>query len=400
MYIDGKYVGYIYKISNTVNNKLYIGQTVKTIQTRFREHIRSARTNTNQTMIIPKVIKKYGEDNFSISEIEKIIEDSKEELFNKLNEREIFYISLYNTVRPNGYNVTSGGHNSDNLCIPVDQYDLNGVLINSYKSITDAAQIISNNDIPISVPLIRYVCNGKYKTAKNYIFRFKGESFDKYETTVIRNNKKAIDQYDLNGNLLNTFESKAEAVKYLILEGHHLSEGTHISSCCLGKRVMAHGYIWRYHNDLFDKFDNQNDIEKYKQSIKNMTFKIDQYDFNGNLICTYENIKELYNKFGYTGKINTFQNGIIGCCQGNSKNAYGYVWRYHGDDFNKHQTKYDTPEKKVLQFTKSGEFVNTYNSVKEAAKAVNKTSGAISMCCHGKTKSCAKYIWKFENKSA
>ena len=109
---------------------------------------------------------------------------------------------------------------------------------------------------------------------------------------------------------------------------------------------------------------------------------------------------ELYNKFGYTGKINTFQNGIIGCCQGNSKNAYGYVWRYHGDDFNKHQTKYDTPEKKVLQFTKSGEFVNTYNSVKEAAKAVNKTSGAISMCCHGKTKSCAKYIWKFENKSA
>ena len=314
MYIDGKYVGYIYKISNTVNNKLYIGQTVKTIQTRFREHIRSARTNTNQTMIIPKAIKKYGEDNFSISEIEKIIEDSKEELFNKLNEREIFYISLYNTVRPNGYNVTSGGHNSDNLCIPVDQYDLNGVLINSYKSITDAAQIISNNDIPISVPLIRYVCNGKYKTAKNYIFRFKGESFDKYETTVIRNNKKAIDQYDLNGNLLNTFESKAEAVKYLILEGHHLSEGTHISSCCLGKRVVAHGYIWRYHNDLFDKFDNQNDIEKYKQSIKNMTFKIDQYDFNGNLICTYENIKELYNKFGYTGKINTFQNGIIGCC--------------------------------------------------------------------------------------
>lgn len=400
MYIDGKYIGYIYKISNTVNNKLYIGQTVKNIHTRFREHIRSARTNTNQTMIIPKAIKKYGEDKFSISELEKIIANSKEELYNKLNEKEIFYISLYNTVRPNGYNVTSGGNNSDNLCIPIDQYDLNGELINSYKSITEAAEIISNSDIPISAPLIRYVCIGQYKTARNYVFRFKGEPFNKYETKVIRNNKKAIDQYDLNGNLLNMFESKAEAVKYLKLEGYKLSGGSHISSCCLGKRVVVYGYIWRYHNDSFNKFDNKDDIEKYKQSLKNMTSKIDQYDLNGNLIYTYRNIKEIYNKLSYIGKINTFQNGIIRCCQGNSKNAYGFIWRYHGDNFDKYQISHDTCEKKVLQFTKSGIYLHTYNSVKEAAKAVNKTSGAISMCCNGKTKSCAKYIWKFDENIA
>lgn len=44
MHKDGKYIGYIYKILNTINDKLYIGQTTSSIEKRFNDHLSAART--------------------------------------------------------------------------------------------------------------------------------------------------------------------------------------------------------------------------------------------------------------------------------------------------------------------------------------------------------------------
>ena len=60
-------------------------------------------------MIIIHAINKYGEESFSISEVEKVICDSQEELQNLLNTKEIYYIAYYNSLRPNGYNITKVG---------------------------------------------------------------------------------------------------------------------------------------------------------------------------------------------------------------------------------------------------------------------------------------------------
>ena len=87
----------IYKITNTINDNAYIGQTVQPFKTRIRQH------RHNRKSLIGKAIHKYGWENFTVEILESCT--SREEL----NEREKYYIAFYNTVYPNGYNLTDGG---------------------------------------------------------------------------------------------------------------------------------------------------------------------------------------------------------------------------------------------------------------------------------------------------
>lgn len=85
--------GYIYLITNLINGKQYIGQTVRTIKKRFDGHI------SKKNPVISKAIKKYGRKNFEIEEID-IAYNQKE-----LNLIEGVYIAWFKTLAPNGYNI-------------------------------------------------------------------------------------------------------------------------------------------------------------------------------------------------------------------------------------------------------------------------------------------------------
>ena len=89
----------IYKIKNTINNKIYIGQTVRTLEKRINQHKR------RKNCVMYSAFKKYGFDNF---EIEKIDEASTIE---ELNQKEQYWINKLNSIFPNGYNLDSGGKN-------------------------------------------------------------------------------------------------------------------------------------------------------------------------------------------------------------------------------------------------------------------------------------------------
>lgn len=60
-----KYIGYIYKITNTVNNKCYIGQTIKSIEFRFKEHVRRALKRSDRKSHLGAAIRHYGENAFT-----------------------------------------------------------------------------------------------------------------------------------------------------------------------------------------------------------------------------------------------------------------------------------------------------------------------------------------------
>jgi len=91
----------IYLITNTINNKKYIGKTTKLLDERFRGHINTAKYGSNS--YLHRAIRKHGHDNFVISVLEDNI--SCEII---LNEKEMFWIKK---LQPE-YNMTSGGEGS------------------------------------------------------------------------------------------------------------------------------------------------------------------------------------------------------------------------------------------------------------------------------------------------
>lgn len=107
----------IYKLTNLINSKVYIGQTVQ-VYSRFMcgnlSHLRAfeyqCRNNLTNYRLY-NALRKYGCRNFELSILES-------DLLNKdeMNEREIFYISKFKSNEDNfGYNMTPGGNNGEQL---------------------------------------------------------------------------------------------------------------------------------------------------------------------------------------------------------------------------------------------------------------------------------------------
>lgn len=98
----------IYKVTNKINNKIYIGKTCTTLEKRKSEHYREARYCEKWDIKdnkFHKALLKYKYEDF-IWEIEDCTSKSEKELYNK----EIFYIEKYDSFN-NGYNSTIGGEN-------------------------------------------------------------------------------------------------------------------------------------------------------------------------------------------------------------------------------------------------------------------------------------------------
>jgi len=98
----GKCYGIIYKATNKINGKIYIGRTIKSLAERIRGHISKSLNNSSGNIYFHNAIKKYGPENFEWKVIAKY--NSLEEL----NKAEIKMIEKYNTFEK-GYNLTVGG---------------------------------------------------------------------------------------------------------------------------------------------------------------------------------------------------------------------------------------------------------------------------------------------------
>uniref|UniRef100_A0A6C0EMZ9 GIY-YIG domain-containing protein n=1 Tax=viral metagenome TaxID=1070528 RepID=A0A6C0EMZ9_9ZZZZ len=120
-------LGEIYIMTNTVNEKVYVGQTVSHRKNharympfgytgRFKDHISEAMCNTkkHQCRYLNSAIRKYGKDAFAVKLIEVCPLD-------KLNERETFHIQNSNSMYPNGYNLTAGGRTLEHVKVPTEQ---------------------------------------------------------------------------------------------------------------------------------------------------------------------------------------------------------------------------------------------------------------------------------------
>lgn len=93
----------IYKVTNKVNGKIYIGQTIRTLEQRKWQHLDCAKNGVKTHFY--NAIRKYGEENF----VFEIIDEASS--LKELNELERYYIAKFKCIE-NGYNMVDGGNNN------------------------------------------------------------------------------------------------------------------------------------------------------------------------------------------------------------------------------------------------------------------------------------------------
>ena len=312
------YEGWIYQIYSDVDSKIYIGQTCVSIKTRWSQHIYRGKYDSNHTTYLYKAMNKYGIDMFHIKIIKTVYALTNEELLNLLNKLEIEYIQLYNSLVPNGYNLTIGGDNyGEAYKVPIDQYSKNGNLINSFNSIIDAASHIRDERNIKTLPISNIIkcCHGDYQQSMGYIWRYKGDPFNLYLDKKY-GNKKSIVCYDFEGHIIGEYESISAAIKKLEI---HNGSTSAISQCCLGRTNYVYDYVWRYKGDSFDKYP-----------LKIHKTEVDQYTLDGIYIATYTSMSAALKSIG---KEKSRVSNIKNVCERKGKYLYGYVWRYKGDSF-------------------------------------------------------------------
>ena len=282
----------IYKITNKINGKSYIGQSIN-IKNRWQVH-----ASTKDDCPIHRAIQKYGKKNFEWEILEKCLPEN-------LDEKERYYINLYNTCSSkgwHGYNITDGGEGG--MKTPVNQYDKHGVFIKTYSSMTEAA-----DDCKTTVNQISQCCNKHCISAGGFLWSFIGDNPVDYiapgEAT-----SKAVDQYDLQGNFIKTFRSCQEAVKEISLEHNKKVSIGQITNCCRKDNTSAGGYMWRFHGDK----PPVPYVDRYYRIVK-------QYSLDDELIAVYSSLKEAEEKTGI-GRSN-----ICTCIKGRVKTAGGYKWK-------------------------------------------------------------------------
>lgn len=273
-------MGYIYKIINDINNKIYIGKTSTTISDRWNHHLYSYK---QQNWHLYLAMRKYGIEHFHIEEIEKVEDD-------KLNEKEIYWIKKLNTIE-NGYNMTIGGDGRTQLNRSlIKEKWLKG---ESVKDIADDLSCWSSSIINILKELDLY--DEKEIVKRKQINIANSQSSDK------------IIQYNENGEVINKFNSVLEAAKYI----NGICDTIHGAITTGGSR---YGYFWGYENGKKPNF----------HIIKRPQYKkIKQFDLNNNYITTYNSAAE-------AAKINNFSSPstILKVCKGQRKTAYNYIWKY------------------------------------------------------------------------
>lgn len=125
---------------------------------------------------------------------------------------------------------------------PVEQYTLDGTLIKKYNSINEAAQAIG-----VHRSSIEDAASGKSFNCQGYLWKYQDDEQDIIERVKRNNNKKdyakiAVNQYDLQGNFIATYNSAAEAAIAVGKPGN----GSSITKACKGKLKSAYKYRWAY----------------------------------------------------------------------------------------------------------------------------------------------------------
>lgn len=281
-------MGFIYKVTNNINGKIYIGQTRRSIEERWREHIVDSYCGKKRGEFpFHRAIRKYGIEAFTIEKID----ECENEI---LDIRERSWIKRYGSSE-NGYNVDLGGKGSKGQ--PVYQYSSDGTFIRGFETTGEALEAVGIKSIVIS--------NERNRTSGGYILK-------RYKTNKLNINYKQrrckVYQYTIDGDYIRSFKCISEATASCGAQSCTL-----IGQVCRGERRIAYGYRWSY-----EKITKLPEIRPIKRLRKVVRISLD-----GSEKKIYNTIKEA------ADDNNVLTPNIIAACKGIAKTIGGYCWKYY-----------------------------------------------------------------------
>lgn len=324
---DRNYI--VYKLTNVVNNKIYIGGTSDKLDDRFHQHVVKSKAGSNYPL--HRAIREYGEDAFTRVVLEEC------ESLQQLNEREAYWIATLSASNSEiGYNNKVGGgirlqslesrrkignaHRGkvSEKRMPLLQYSAQGDFIKEYPSLTDAAKENKLSNSCILRSLTKKCVRPSKKNPYIWIYKetlqnvplkvnpedyfsdldYKPTSLEKYASTRkyfdggdVLKLATPVAQYSLDGKLIAKYFSIAEACRQTGVSSTHikafLKDPDHYSKI---KRKDRTKYIWK----ACDK--NDPDVFKTEDEIRALSAKknshiVRGYDLEGNLVKEYSGIR-------------------------------------------------------------------------------------------------------------
>ena len=260
----------------------------------------------------------------------------------------------------------------------VSQYLPDGKFVRTYESVSEAAKINHISQAAISVAI-----KEPHRRAGGHLWRF-------YEVSELseknfakpKGHKKwtPVSQYTMEGKLVKTYPSLAEAAKATGISYNNIRE----YSC--GKRRPCGGYIWRrYEVKQLPSVEENGSIGK-KRSVY-------QYTMDGEFVAEYDSIRAAARALHVSNQL------ISATLTGKGKSAGGFLWRYFKVS---HLKEDDIPSCThsggrrgipVAQYTLDGKLLNTYPSIESAGRSVWLSPSAISSCLRSLHKTAGGFLW-------
>jgi hypothetical protein len=317
----------IYKITNLVNGKVYIGQSIN-IEKRWKTHKKDAlwKDGLNYEYPLYRAIRKYGIKNFSFEIIEECAID-------ELNEREIFYIAKYDSYE-NGYNQTRGG-TEKTYQRKLSEKEIDEII---YKLRTSTESIVSIAALyGVSEGTIRLVNNGESYVRNGEIYPIrkkhqKNSGGPKY--TCVFCGKPVWNRGGICRECSNNLQRKVERPDLLELAKMVKDQGFertgakyNVSGTTIQKWFQKEGLPYRK-KDIVNWYNQKVGVEptqpKVRTPIEQIVRPVHQIDIITNkIIKTFSNATEAARSLNKEKGMH-----ILSACKGKRKSAYGFNWAY------------------------------------------------------------------------
>jgi predicted GIY-YIG superfamily endonuclease len=346
-------VSVIYSISFDNSGGIYYGSTVD-FNRRIVEHKRDLKKGKHANSELQRLYDVYG-PNIKAEAVAKCPREYQLKL-------EQWFLDTQLSV--NIMSIASGGVCSGK---GVNQYDLEGNFIRTFKTIREASRTTNTQTSSMLI-----CCKRRIGAANGYQWRYIIDNLNKIDP-YRKPNSKRVNQYSLSGNFIKTHNSIRAAS--ITTE----TDSKSITHACRNKLTHAGEYQWRYFEEGVIKL---NPI-----AVKDQT--VDQYSLEGVKLSSYKNIAEASRATG-------IEHACIWRVVRNEQSRAGkYKWRYSDENLNSVEPYCIPGHQRVSQFSLEGGFIKTYSSAYVASEETGADHPSITACCKGIRNTSGKYKWRY-----